>query len=292
MEPNNMEIMRELAKVENGNHFVDGTCRNFSYRAKNDSDGEQHSYRVITQCNEGMVKNDDECDLDSNGEMEGKKESSNTQAKQLPIDLEVEVTYLGQTPPYQNSETTPTMASLNTLLPLLLLLLLLLQLCTSTSILLRAATTTSDLVSSTCNQTPDPNMCEAMLRADPRTSEVSEPEELILIMIDAVKSRFTDSLRYALDLTRKTRDPEVIRALKDCIRVYRVVLDANVVVATSAVRQGDPKFGEQAMLDSANEAEACRSAFPEDKVPAELPGRTRVLHRVSNVAASLIKTLE
>lgn len=178
------------------------------------------------------------------------------------------------------------MASLNTLLPFLLLLL---QLCTSTSTLLREA---SDLVSSTCSQTSDPSMCEDVLRADPRTSEVSDPEELILIMIDTVKSRFTDSLRYALDLTRKTRDPEVIRALKDCIRVYRVVLDANVVVATNAVRQGDPKFGEQAMLDSANEAEACRSAFPEEKVPAELPGRTRVLHRVSNVAASLIKTLE
>jgi len=76
-----MEIIRELAKVENDDHFVDGTCRKFSYVAKNDSDGEQHSYRVITQCNEGMVKNDVECDLDSNWEMEGKKESINTHAK-------------------------------------------------------------------------------------------------------------------------------------------------------------------------------------------------------------------
>ena len=180
------------------------------------------------------------------------------------------------------------MASLSTLLAFLLLLFL----STTTSTLLQAVTTNSDLVTRTCSQTPDPNMCESMLRADPRTPGVSDPEELILIMIDAVKSRFTDSLRYAQDLTRKTRDPQVGRALQECIQFYRVVLDDNVVVATNAVKQGDPKFGEQAMLDSANEAEACRSGFPEGKVPAELPGRTRLLHGVSNVAASLIKTLE
>lgn len=111
-------------------------------------------------------------------------------------------------------------------------------------------------------------------------------------MIDVVKSRFLDSLRVAEDLTRKTRDPGTGRALKDCIRVYRVVLDYNVGVAKNAVKQGDPKFGEQAMVDSGNEAEACASGFPGRKVPAQLAGRTRTLHDVSNVAASLIKTME
>jgi len=38
-----------------------------------------------------MVKNADVCDLDSRGEMEGKKESSNTQGKQLSTNLELEV---------------------------------------------------------------------------------------------------------------------------------------------------------------------------------------------------------
>ncbi|XP_021716470.1 cell wall / vacuolar inhibitor of fructosidase 1-like [Chenopodium quinoa] len=152
--------------------------------------------------------------------------------------------------------------------------------------------TTNDLVTTTCKQTPDPVLCEAELRSDPRSSKAADTQSLILIMIDDVKTRFSDSLQYVEELARKTHDPDTIRALKQCIRLYRVVLDTSIDLAVRAVKQGNPKFGEQAMVDAGNEAEACRMAFPEDKVPGPIPGQTRMLHGVSNVAASMIKDLE
>ncbi|KAK9726946.1 hypothetical protein RND81_05G247600 [Saponaria officinalis] len=155
----------------------------------------------------------------------------------------------------------------------------------------QSKTTTNDLVRTTCKQTADPSICEAALRSDPRSSK-ADTEGLILIMIDTVKARFSDSLRYIEGMARKTRDPAMIKALKECAHLYQLVVNTNVGVAVNAVRLGDPKFGEEAMLDSGNEAEACRLAFPEGKVPGPVTGQTQALHGVSNVAASMIKILE
>lgn len=151
---------------------------------------------------------------------------------------------------------------------------------------------TNDLVTTTCKQTPDPLLCEAELRTDPRSSKATDTTSLILIMIDIVKTRFSGSLRYVEDLSRKTHDPDIIRGLQECTRVFRVVLDVSIDLANRAVKQGNPKFGEQAMVDAGTEAEACRMAFPEPKVPGPITGQTRILHGVSNVAASMIKILE
>ncbi|KAL2899583.1 Cell wall / vacuolar inhibitor of fructosidase 1 [Bienertia sinuspersici] len=152
--------------------------------------------------------------------------------------------------------------------------------------------TEEDIVTTTCKQTPDPKLCESALRSDPRSSTTKDNQGLILIMIDVVKNRFSESLGYVEDLTRKTHDPDMKRALSKCIRVYRVVVDTSVDLAVRAVKQGVPKFGEQAMTDAGNEAEACWMAFPEGKAPGRIVDRTPMLHGVSNVAASMIKALE
>ncbi|GAB4842551.1 hypothetical protein Ancab_012527 [Ancistrocladus abbreviatus] len=88
----------------------------------------------------------------------------------------------------------------------------------------------SDLIHVLCQATPNQHLCESSLRSDPRSS-TTDAKGLILIMVDVVKSKCSDSLR--------------------------VVFEANVGVAVNAVNLGDPKFGEQAMIDSANEAKAC-----------------------------------
>ncbi|KAJ8426010.1 hypothetical protein Cgig2_026122 [Carnegiea gigantea] len=59
-----------------------------NYLAKNDSDGEQHSCRVIAQSNEGMVKNANECDPDSSGEMERKEESNQVTDSEATSEME------------------------------------------------------------------------------------------------------------------------------------------------------------------------------------------------------------
>ena len=166
---------------------------------------------------------------------------------------------------------------------------------TTTIAIANSQTTTNNLVTATCKQTPDPVLCQAALGSDPRISKANDAEALTLIMLDVAKNRFLKSLRYVEDdLTRnrKTHDPAETRALQECIRVYRVVVDTLIDVAERAIKEGDPKFGEEAMVDAGNEAQACKMAFPKRKVLRWITGRTWILHQLSNVTASLIKTLE
>ncbi|GAB4842553.1 hypothetical protein Ancab_012529 [Ancistrocladus abbreviatus] len=147
-----------------------------------------------------------------------------------------------------------------------------------------------DLVHVLCQGTPNQHLCESSLRSDPRSS-TADAEGLILIMVDVVRSKFADSLRYVNELTKEARQPEIVRALKECAWYFRVVLEANVGVAVNAVNLGDPKFGEQAMIDSANEAMACERQFS-GKFRSPLTERTNYLEGISYVAAALVKILE
>ncbi|KAL8139799.1 hypothetical protein V2J09_005820 [Rumex salicifolius] len=158
----------------------------------------------------------------------------------------------------------------------------------------------ADLIESTCRNTPNSQICESSLRSDPR-SPAADTEGLIRIMIDVVRSKFSDSLAYVNRMMKESPPPARARALRECVRRFKVVLNANVIVAESAVNLGDPKFGEGAMLDSAVEAHACERAFVgsggddvdgagRDK--STLIERTRFLHGLSNVAASMIRILE
>ena len=160
------------------------------------------------------------------------------------------------------------------------------------SIPIYSRTTTTDLITATCNQTPDPNLCQAVLGSDPRSSETETIEGLILIMVDVVKTGFSDSLQYVKELSKKARDPDIIPALQECIWVYKVVVETSVELAVKAVKQGVPKFGEKAMADAGMEAQLCMMGFPEGKVPGRIMGWTRMLQGVCNVAASMIKILE
>ncbi|GAB4842552.1 hypothetical protein Ancab_012528 [Ancistrocladus abbreviatus] len=148
----------------------------------------------------------------------------------------------------------------------------------------------SDLIHVLCQGTPNQHLCESSLRSDPRSS-TTDAKGLILIAVDVVKSKFSDSLRFMNELAKQARQPEIVRPLKECARLFRVVLEANVGVAVNAVNLGDPKFGEQAMIDSANEAKACERQFS-GRFRSPLTERTNYLDGISNVAAALIKTLE
>ncbi|KAJ8422006.1 hypothetical protein Cgig2_017226 [Carnegiea gigantea] len=150
----------------------------------------------------------------------------------------------------------------------------------------------NNFIGSMCTQTPDPKLRETVIRSDPRSSRVKDPKSLALLMIDIVKSRFSDSVKCAKDMTMKTHDLDVIWALKKCVWMYQdVVINHLVKTTIYAVEMGDLKFGEEAMTGSGNTADGCQSEFPVGKIPPELPSRTQTLHGICNVVAAIIKTL-
>lgn len=60
VEPNNVEIVREIARVKNGDSLIDETRQEFQLSSSEcyyASDGEQPSYRTTKQCREGIKMN-------------------------------------------------------------------------------------------------------------------------------------------------------------------------------------------------------------------------------------------
>ncbi|KAK9667784.1 hypothetical protein RND81_13G010900 [Saponaria officinalis] len=152
-----------------------------------------------------------------------------------------------------------------------------------------ASSNSNDLITTMCQKTPYPSSCETHLRSDPRSSK-ADPKSLILIMIDVIKSRFSDSLTHARDMSKSTTDPKMTRALKECISCYTAVTDADVKTAIYSVQTGNPKFALDAMVDAGNEADSCQSEFQGD-VPPFFVDRTRELKEISAIAAALVQTL-
>ncbi|GAB2269214.1 hypothetical protein Dimus_004183 [Dionaea muscipula] len=153
-----------------------------------------------------------------------------------------------------------------------------------------------DLIRESCQRTPDPQTCESCLRSDPRCS-TADSGGLALIMVDVVKSKFTDSLGYVNQLVKQQQtgsqqQPALLEALRQCASHYKVVLDDNVPVAHNAVDEGDPKFGEQAMTDSGIEVDACESGFSDKKLASPLTEKNKYLQGISSVAAVLFHLLE
>ncbi|KAK9668522.1 hypothetical protein RND81_13G066500 [Saponaria officinalis] len=147
----------------------------------------------------------------------------------------------------------------------------------------------NDLITTMCQKTPYPSSCETRLRSDPRSS-TADSKSLILIMIDVIKSRFSDSFIHARDMSKSTTDPKMSRALKECMACYSAVTDADVKSAIYFVQTGDPKFALQAMYDAGIEADSCQREFQGD-VPPFFVDRTRELKEISAIAAALVQTM-
>ncbi|KAL9232211.1 hypothetical protein vseg_007347 [Gypsophila vaccaria] len=142
----------------------------------------------------------------------------------------------------------------------------------------------NDLITAMCQKTPYPSTCETNLRADPRSTK-ADSTNLILIFLDVIKSRFSDSLVHAKDMSKSTTDPKMIRALTECVSEYSVVANDNVKTAIYAVKTGNPKFALQAMDDARIEADACKNGF-DGNVPPYFGDRTRELDEISAIAST------
>ncbi|KAL8490528.1 hypothetical protein ACS0TY_022521 [Phlomoides rotata] len=116
-----------------------------------------------------------------------------------------------------------------------------------------------NLIQTTCNNTPNYQLCINTLRASPG-SATADMAGLGLIMVAAVKAKSEQALS-AVNSLRKSGQPKLSQPLQRCTDFYNGVLKADVPMAEEALRKGDPKFGEDGMVDAAFEAELCEGAF-------------------------------
>ncbi|KAK7400867.1 hypothetical protein VNO78_12175 [Psophocarpus tetragonolobus] len=141
------------------------------------------------------------------------------------------------------------------------------------------------LIYQTCKNTPIPDLCLQLLKADPR-SPSADITGLALIIVDVIKARANDALVKINQLLKGGGDK---KALDNCAANYKIgILEADIPMAVKALTLGDPKFAENAASDSAVEAIDCEKGF-NGKSPL-----TRVnngIRDVANVARAIIRNL-
>lgn len=144
----------------------------------------------------------------------------------------------------------------------------------------------SDLIESTCKNTPNYELCLSTLRSDPRSSS-ADVAGLGLIVVDAVKAKAT-SIVDTINKLKKSK-PEYKHQLEDCSSRYNAILKADVPEAVEALTKGDPKFAEDGMADAAVEAQACENGFKGSNSP--LSYESKAVYNLSVVARAIIRML-
>ncbi|KAH6771622.1 hypothetical protein C2S52_005707 [Perilla frutescens var. hirtella] len=144
-----------------------------------------------------------------------------------------------------------------------------------------------NLIETTCKNTPDYNLCTAIIRADPK-SAAAELQDLGLIVVAAIKKR-TQQVMATIDSLTKTSPKNLLPPLKQCRKYYNAVLVGNIPVAEQTV-WGNPKFAETAMADTKNEAEWCEEQF-QGVAPSPLTADNKYVADAAAVARGIIRNL-
>ncbi|CAN1195120.1 Cell wall / vacuolar inhibitor of fructosidase 1 [Linum perenne] len=145
----------------------------------------------------------------------------------------------------------------------------------------------SDLIRQTCKKTPDYMLCVISLITDLRGRKAEDVRTLALVMINVVNGKATAASNEIKRLLIKS-EPELKEPLMNCEEAYRVIIEDDVSVAIEAVNLLDPKFGEEAMNDAADESDACERGFDGGK-RSPLYGVNKSVRNVADVASAIIR---
>ncbi|KAL8139800.1 hypothetical protein V2J09_005821 [Rumex salicifolius] len=153
----------------------------------------------------------------------------------------------------------------------------------------------ADLIIKVCRETSNSRLCLSTLRSDHRSSS-ADTTGLVLIMIDAVESKFTGSLAIVNQMMKKSHPPAMRKALKSCATLFRFVLSNDISEAKSAA-PSNPKFGEDAMNNAAVSGNECVRAVSDagwgaSRYISALVDRSKLLYEISHVTATMIRSLE
>jgi pectinesterase inhibitor-like protein len=85
-------------------------------------------------------------------------------------------------------------------------------------------------------------------------------------------------------------DTNMKQALQSCADQYDAIIKGDIPLSLKALRSGDYKFSERGTMDAAVEAGPCEKEFT-TRCRSPLSDMNRVVHDVSVVAASIVKTM-
>ncbi|CAI0467527.1 unnamed protein product [Linum tenue] len=151
----------------------------------------------------------------------------------------------------------------------------------------------NSLVTQTCKQTPNYDLCVSTITADPRAATAADVDTLALVMLDAVRTKATAAEGRIKQLMKAARSSAMRKhePLDNCAARYDVVLEADVTVARQAVKLGNPKFGEGAMNDVGVECEDCEGGFGRNGEKSPLTKQNGDVRGLADVAAAIVRLL-
>ncbi|CAN1190390.1 Cell wall / vacuolar inhibitor of fructosidase 1 [Linum perenne] len=159
------------------------------------------------------------------------------------------------------------------------------------AVLITSSAADKQFITDTCKQTPNFKVCVSAALSNPRGLKAGNVQELALVLIDVVQGKATVAYNQIKKLL--ATKPDLKKPLSECAQEYHVVIHEDHDEAVEAMTKGDPKFGEDAMADSALTPESCKDTFEQYKkaFPAELTQPGDDVQEIANVARALIRML-
>lgn len=152
----------------------------------------------------------------------------------------------------------------------------------------------ADLIADTCLKTPNPTLCEQILRASPK-SPTASVAGLGLIMLGEVKLE-TEDILCTLSRLIEREPPEsiLIPTYKQCTFLYDFIIKNNLVSAVFALQRmepGDPRYADQAISDAVDKFNTCENGL-KGKPPSPIGAKDKYARELTVIALSIIKVLE
>ncbi|GKV37895.1 hypothetical protein SLEP1_g45864 [Rubroshorea leprosula] len=159
--------------------------------------------------------------------------------------------------------------------------LLVLQIAFS-SIFLPLALGDNTLIQTTCNKTPDSNLCTKVLQSDPRSSSATDVQGLAVIATDILAKNATVTLQQITSFFKT--DP----LYKMCFESY-ITVKIDIQVILEGVSKGNPKFAEQSASDVVTKADTCGKSI--QSLKSDVGDKNKFVHDLALVVAAIVRLL-
>nr|ABI17897.1 invertase inhibitor [Coffea canephora] len=143
-----------------------------------------------------------------------------------------------------------------------------------------------DLISETCDQTPNDRLCVKILRKDNRSLD-ADVAGLALVAVEAVRDKANSTLQSIKELKRSNLT--LANALMECQENYYVILRIDVPKAVGSMRE-NPRLAEHGMADAVIEAQGCEASLNKLE-QSPLADVNAAVYDLSVVALSIIRIM-
>ncbi|KAB2599280.1 cell wall / vacuolar inhibitor of fructosidase 1-like [Pyrus ussuriensis x Pyrus communis] len=143
------------------------------------------------------------------------------------------------------------------------------------------------LVDQTCKQTPNFDLCETLLRSDPRSLNAEDAKGLASIMVDIVQAKATKSMDKINGLLKSPGENQAL--FTSCIDNYNTIIDDDIPQASEAFSNDDNITAEDRLKDVTFEVDLCDKQFSGPSNP--LKDVNKDVHDAASIAAAIADKL-